>query len=442
MLRTIIEKEILEKILTLRFFTAFLLSIGLTTISAYVLSSDYTQELTDYHSRVKLHAETSSEQLTTVDRKPSLLGALFQGIAKNSARSVRIVPDSQPEPIETIDDNPIFVLFPTVDLTFIIGIVMSLLAILFAYDAISGEREIGTLALISSNAIKKPMLIFGKWLGGYLSLILPCFVGLLPGLLIISTHPLIQFTLADYGALGLIIIGALVYLACFFALGVLISSLTSRSSTTILALLFIWTIGVFVIPNLSPDIAKVFYPVSPSGTHIRQMRLMEKELSLQRKRNHEEAALEVIDKRLSRDAAMPLFRDIEERFMTAKKKALSNLTANYRNKVQRQEQIATGIASLSPYVCFTLFASQLAATDLGSEAKFIAATERFYNEYFPEGISLFSGPQWNEKPAFSYTEPTVNERMKSSITPLSLLLMFTALFLVGGYVAFLRYDVR
>ena len=132
MLRTIIEKEFLEKILTLRFFTAFLLSIGLTTISAFVLSNDYAQELADYHARVKLHNETNSEQLTYVDRKPLMLSALFLGIAKNSAASVRLAIDAHPETSETIDDNPIFVLFPTVDLTFIIGIVMSLLAILFA----------------------------------------------------------------------------------------------------------------------------------------------------------------------------------------------------------------------------------------------------------------------------------------------------------------------
>lgn len=180
MLRTIIEKEFLKKILTFRFLTAFLLSIGLTTISAFVLLSDYTQEVVDYHARVKLHNETSSEELTYVDRKPSPLGVLFRGIAKNSARSVRLVIDAHPETIETIDDNPIFALFRTVDLTFIIGIVMSLLAVLFAYDAISGERETGTLSLILSNAIKKPTWILGKWLGGYLSLILPLKSSLVP----------------------------------------------------------------------------------------------------------------------------------------------------------------------------------------------------------------------------------------------------------------------
>ena len=42
MLCTIIKKEFLEKILTLRFFVAFLLSIGLTTIGTLVLSNNYT----------------------------------------------------------------------------------------------------------------------------------------------------------------------------------------------------------------------------------------------------------------------------------------------------------------------------------------------------------------------------------------------------------------
>ena len=72
MLSTIIRKEFLEKISTLRFFIAFLLSFGLTTISAAVLSNNYAQELADYHNRVKLHIETKSEALVIVDRKPSV----------------------------------------------------------------------------------------------------------------------------------------------------------------------------------------------------------------------------------------------------------------------------------------------------------------------------------------------------------------------------------
>ena len=223
MLRTIIEKELLEKILTFRFVAAFALSLGLTTISALVLSNDYADELADYHARVKLHDETSNQRATYVDKKPSALSALFRGITKHSAASMRLHIDVHLEPIEAIDDNPFSVLFPTVDLTFIIGVVMSLLALLFAYDAVCGERETGTLALMASNPLPKPTLILGKWLGGYLGLITPCLVGILPALLLLSTHPQIQLTPTDWSALGLILLGALAYLGCFFALAALVA---------------------------------------------------------------------------------------------------------------------------------------------------------------------------------------------------------------------------
>ena len=451
MLRTIIQKEFLDKISTLRFFIALLLSFGLTTISASVLSNNYAQELADYHARVKLHTETKSEGLVIVDRKPSVLSVLFPGIENNSARSVRLEVDLYPETIETIDDNPLSVLFATVDWTFIIGIVMSLLAILFAYDTVCGERETGTLALTASNSIPKPMLILGKWIGGYLSLILPCLVGWLSGLLILITHPQIQLTATDWSSLGWLLFGALLYLACVFALGVLVSTLTSRSSTAIVALLLLWGVGVFVIPNLGPDLAKAVYRIPSFASHARELKLVEKDLQGQRQKWHDEASLEIIDKRLSLPAAWKLQVDTEARYINAKKDALSKLTVEYRRKVDKQEQIAAGIASLSPYACFTSFVTQLAGTDSRSEARFIATAERFDNEYFDDLNRVLQqtlphikteSPIEKGKVIFSHSEPTVNERLKHGFVPLSLLLLFTTLFLVGGYAAFLRYDVR
>ena len=446
MLCTIIAKEFLEKVLTLRFFVALILSVALIIVSTIVLSEDYAQELADYHLRAQMHAETNNEQLITVDRKPSMLTALFQGITKGAARAVQLLIGFQPKTIETIDDNPFSVLFPTVDLTFIIGIVMSLLALLFAYDAVCGELEMGTLALMASYPIKKPMLILGKWLGGYFSLILPCSVGWLLGLLVLSTHPHIQLPVTDWGALGLIIIGALVYLACFFALGVLISTLTARPSTAIVVLLFLWTLFVFVIPNLSPNLAKAFSPIPSFSTHSHQLTLVQTELEHQRRTWHDDAALEVIDKQLTWGQGKKLLLSIEARATSMQKKALSNITQAYRRKIRRQEQIAVGIATLSPYACFTFFATQLAASHFENEAKFIAATERFENEYFADTPSYFqtvvSPGQATEKRTFFYTEPTVTERLKLALGPLSLLLLYTGLCLIGGYAAFMRYDVK
>ena len=55
-------------------------------------------------------------------------------------------------------------MFLTVDVVFIFKIVLSALAILFAYNTISGEREDGTLKLVLSNAIPRDTIVLGKYL--------------------------------------------------------------------------------------------------------------------------------------------------------------------------------------------------------------------------------------------------------------------------------------
>ena len=67
-------------------------------------------------------------------------------------------------------DNPFLSIFLAVDVIFVFKIVLSALAILFAYNTISGEREDGTLKLVLSNPVPRDALVLGKYLGGMLSL--------------------------------------------------------------------------------------------------------------------------------------------------------------------------------------------------------------------------------------------------------------------------------
>jgi hypothetical protein len=50
--------------------------------------------------------------------------------------------------------------------------------------------------------------------------------------------------------------------------------------------------------------------------------------------------------------------------------------------------------------------------------------------------------QGEEKPIFSYKESAIGERLKSSLAPIIALLLFNALFLVSGYIIFLRSSVK
>ncbi len=51
MLLTIIKKELLANLLSLKFTVSLVLCIILMTVSAYVLKNDYKQELSDYNGR-------------------------------------------------------------------------------------------------------------------------------------------------------------------------------------------------------------------------------------------------------------------------------------------------------------------------------------------------------------------------------------------------------
>ncbi len=77
--------------------------------------------------------------------------------------------------------NPYMIIFHSIDLALVFGVVLSLLALLFAYDAVSGEREDGTLRLMLSNAVPRDVVLIGKYLGAMACLLLPLAVSLVGG---------------------------------------------------------------------------------------------------------------------------------------------------------------------------------------------------------------------------------------------------------------------
>ena len=89
-----------------------------------------------------------------------------------------------------------------VDWAFIIGYVLSLLALLFTFDAMSGERERGTLRLMLANSIPRHTVLIGKFLGALISLCIPTVLGILINLLVISTSNAVHFSSGGMGTFG------------------------------------------------------------------------------------------------------------------------------------------------------------------------------------------------------------------------------------------------
>lgn len=141
------------------------------------------------------------------------------------------------------------------------AIVLSLLAILFTYDAIVGERERGTLKLSLSNRVPRDRLILGKTIGGFISLMVPLVIPFVIGLVMLLVYPDLSFTAGDWIRMGLIFLLFILYLSVFFTLGLLVSTLTGRSSSSLFILLFAWVTFIFVIPKVAVIVAGLINPI-------------------------------------------------------------------------------------------------------------------------------------------------------------------------------------
>ena len=152
-------------------------------------------------------------------------------------------------------------LFSHLDFVFFINTVGSLLVFAFMYDAISGERQGGTLRQTLTNAIPRPLFLLSKFLGRFLSFVITLVPAMTGVVMVLYLHPDVEFRQSDWVATGFLFLLALLYLCAFAMLGLFVSCVTKEPKTSLTALLMIWILLVLVIPNFAPLLATKLRPV-------------------------------------------------------------------------------------------------------------------------------------------------------------------------------------
>ena len=133
----------------------------------------------------------------------------------------------------------------------IFQVILSLLALLFAHDAIAGEREAGTLRLTLTNAVSRPVILLAKYISALVCLTLPVVMSLLLALILFSVSGSISLTGDDWLRIGGILLTSLIYLSAFYLIGLLISAITRRTATALMVSMVIWSTLVLIYPSLS-----------------------------------------------------------------------------------------------------------------------------------------------------------------------------------------------
>ncbi|MFO7733941.1 MAG: ABC transporter permease subunit, partial [Candidatus Aminicenantes bacterium] len=164
---TIVRKEILSNLLSYKFTVVVLLTVVLVATSFFVMARDYKERLADY----QLIRPEPGAPIAILPPNP--LSIFARGLEEAMTRSFEVGPVGIDVRAGQSSGNVIFSFFPTPDFVHIIKVVLSLVALLLGFDAVSREKEAGTLKLALSNAVSRSSLLLGKWTGNFLSLAVP-----------------------------------------------------------------------------------------------------------------------------------------------------------------------------------------------------------------------------------------------------------------------------
>ena len=464
MLLDLIKKEIAVNVLSLRFIVIFVLFFGLILVSTFILTSDYQRRQQGYQSSRTAHRDALNKIESLEDNRKQVEELIYnQGVYTELQPQplsifVRGLEDDLPSQIhisrnlytsrfgvrkidEDFYQNPFFSLFTTPDYGYIVNIVASLLALLFVFDAICGEKERGTLKIKLSNAVPRDLVILSKWIGGYLCLIVPFLVSLLAGVTYVYLTGAVRLGGESLDRLLWLVAISLLYISVFFTLGLLISTLTHRSSTALIVSLFVWICSILVIPNLAPVIGRLVAPVPTLQKILAEKEAVDRETSLRLQRisrtmleygNEAERARERIEKEGE----------------TRKKK----LDAFFQSELRRQIDISKTLSRISPSASFRYAATELAETGTGLFSRFNIGYKRFqerFEEYAEDIDDRLDddqlGNDWlqvDELPGLEMSPSRIEDVIDSMITvDLLLMVIFNVIFFMAAYVFFLRYDV-
>ena len=283
MLTTLIRHEILNSLMTFRFAAAVIIMLLLVVTNTKVLLEDYERRLAGYNAAVKKHqqslltSKTYSEDVLVVDRPPNPLSIFNVGLDKRLGNLVGISPNFVPTLWDAHThggDNPFLNVFTSIDLVFIFRVVLSLIALMFAYDAIAGEREQGTLRLVLIHPLRRGHILMAKYISAMICLLVPLLLCLLFSLILLTTSPSFSLSIHDFLCLGGIIFSSLAYLSVFYLIGMLISASTRSTSIALMLSMFVWGFLVIVYPNM---ILTAIETTPPTGighstyNHIKQI---------------------------------------------------------------------------------------------------------------------------------------------------------------------------
>ena len=332
----------------------------------------------------------------------------------------------------------------TIDWAFVIGYVLSLIALLFTFDSVAGERERGTLRLILANSVPRHTVLVGKFLGALMSISIPFALAVLINLLVLSTSSTVYLGADAWGRLGIIFFIALLYTCLFLALGLLVSTRVQRSAVSLVILLLTWVTLVVFMPSVLALIASGFSsPMSNDELRIRHKQINDKHRT-------------EYQRIFSTPNSEPLYAG--SKYVTQEAAEQERLVEERLNEQVSQVQYARSITRISPTAVLQHLLESFAGTGFERHLQFLENAQRYAQEYRkfvvdadrgdPASLHLMGVRRaMSQKPVSPESIPifedtiSLSKDFNAAAIDLLLLMLFFVVLLSGAYLAFVRVEV-
>ena len=298
-------------------------------------------------------------------------------------------------------------------------------------------------------------MLLGKYLGAFVTLMVPLVIGVLMNLLVIFIPGKIPFASSEWlRILGMLGVFAL-HISIFIFLGLFFSSRVSNAITSLVWLLLTWVCLAFVFPSLIGTFVSNLNPI-PSVD----------EISMRRQAQLDQINDEWRESLLSQKGSSPKLKkapSIEKpsitrfwaTYFTAINDAETQIADGHIDQQLRQVQFACDLTQISPIATFQYAMEGLANTSIVGYINFVKQA-RHYQQTFVDFVktedqgdseSLHIYPVregLSQKSVNPEGVPVFSEQIsyRSVLSQVGLLVLFNLLFFIMAQVSFLVSEVK
>ena len=471
MLGTLIQKEMMHHILSVRFVALLLMCLLLIPLTLSINYRHYQQNLVDYQEAVKLanieettinpQMELKPElEVSKLFLKPSPLSVFANGLGDALPSYLGMTRNGIVQGAPSLVSDSLSYLLGHLDFLFLVGTVFSLLALLFTFDAVAGEREAGTLRITLANSLPRDIFLWSKLIGGYLVFVVPFLVSFLFGLLMLvwQGFPLGEPEIFPR-VLSLTLI-SLLYIGVFFAIGTVISTYLDNSKTALIVAFTVWVFAVLITPRVGFIAAKFIAPTQTSQSVYLEKTALRENFNAELKERKRE-----IHQEFWKDRPQPSFEEqiagglemdkqvqpLEEEFRQKFKDSADEIDRRYKRDKARQEGVGETLSRITPTSSLIYLATNLTQTGKRKRNNYFQAGDRYYDaldtDLFSKVLDHISMRTMRPEDTVKITQPpsleaiTLGDTFRQSVVDVLLLCFFAVVLTTVAFLKFFRSDI-